>query len=477
MYGWEEEVRESFTITSFLAEYILKPVDGLELDFLAGPYFGGHNGNSISSGIGLEGGLNAGIRLGRHYVYYMFRGAFYADYSDGDNTFEDSFTNGIGYRYLFGDEPLPPPTLAEQRRKEEWRVEDAQTQAGYPVIGLGAWGGISLDNEADNNEDAGLTKYPVTGLAFLDLRLTENFGFALETGVMSFEREENISYSTGFGSHHEHHGITASEFIVSVFEEFSFPLGSDFQLDLLAGLYYGGRIMGPGFEYGANLRLRRGNHSFAVMFRMGESFRDYDIVNYGYNENEDEPEEILVIGGGYIYSFQAGSSPVEPVPSRYTQAADEHPADAAYPFVRTGGWWGQSTLETDNKDDENAYVFTVDILFSDYFALGVEAGSMPFRMEEYFPGYSRRATYAYAATALAAQFILRPSDTVEASVLLGSYYRGGENAGLGLLYCGANVGFVTGRHHVFGLLRYAQDGFSASEKMTTVGGGYKYDLY
>jgi hypothetical protein len=457
-----------------MGEYILRPDPAFELDFLAGFYYGGHNDKSrlISKGLGLESGLNAGIRLDRHYIYYMFRAATYVDYGDGENTVEDSLTNGVGYRYFFGDEPQKPETLADERRREEWRAEDAEMKTRYPAFGLGLWGGMSLENEADHNEEMGEPKYPVTVMAFADMHFTENFGLALETGMLSFGREENKPYSP-------HHDVTTSEFIVSVFEEFSFPLGRDFQLDLLAGLYYGGHVKGFGVEGGANLRLTQGNHSFAAMFRMGQSFKKDDLVDYGYTEDPDDYEEICVIGGGYIYSFQAGTADSEPLPSRYTQGADEDPADTGYPFVRTGGWWGISTLETDEDHDENSRVFAIDLIFSDYFALGVEAGPMAFRMtEENFWGYSRNETDSFFTTALVAEFITRPSDMVEASVLLGTYYRGGKNGGMGLFYCGANAGFVIGRHHVFGAVRYARDGFSSgADTMTTVGGGYKYDLY
>jgi hypothetical protein len=70
MFGWDDDHRENFNVISLLGEYILQPVDAFELNFLAGFYYGGHNsgGDLISKGLGFESGVNAGIRLGRHYI-------------------------------------------------------------------------------------------------------------------------------------------------------------------------------------------------------------------------------------------------------------------------------------------------------------------------------------------------------------------------------------------------------------------------
>jgi hypothetical protein len=232
---------------------------------------------------------------------------------------ESFLANGLGYRYLFGDEPEKPETLAEERRERKWRIEDAEMKSRYPVIGMGVWAGTSLENNPDNNKEMDEPRYPVAGLAFVNLHLTENFGFALEAGKMAFETEKRAMYSSGFGYYYEDHDIVTTEFIVSVMEELSFPLGHDFQLDFLFGLYYGGHnydgaVWGAGFETGANLRLTQGNHSFAAMFRLGQSFKEDE-----FGENE----EILVLGGGYIYSFgAAGASEKTLPPPRYTAAAD-----------------------------------------------------------------------------------------------------------------------------------------------------------
>jgi hypothetical protein len=220
------------------------------------------------------------------------------------------------------------------------------------------------------------------------------------------------------------------------------------------------------------------------MFRMGESFKEYDITDYGYTEDPDDNEEIFVIGAGYIYSFApADGSEKSLPPPQYTAAADEHPADAAYPFVRMGGWGGVSILETDQHDSMGAYAFSADMVFAEHFALGVEIGSMPFRWEEDNYGHRETMTVDRFTAALVAEFIVKASDVIETSVVLGAYYGGdpdygGRKDGVGLLYCGANLGFVLGRHHIIGTFRYAQDNFSSGAgRMTSVGGGYKYDLY
>ncbi|MDR1315276.1 MAG: hypothetical protein LBK13_00260, partial [Spirochaetales bacterium] len=478
MYGWDDYVYENFGIFSLLGELILQPVEGFELDFLAGLYYGGHNskGRFISKGIGLESGVNAGVRLDRNYIYYMFRAATYVDYGNGHNASEYSLMQGIGYRYLFSDEAEKPETLADSRRKRERLIEDAQSQAPYPFISTGVWGGINLETDFIENEELGEEKYPIAGLAFLDLHLTENFGFALETGRMAFEWEKVTMYPTGYfgGYYYQNEDVTTTEFIVSVLEEFTLPLGQDFQLDLLAGLYYGGHNTGGGFEGGANLRLKWGNHNFAAMFRVGQSFYEYSRGPY----NDSDTEDFTVIGGGYIYNFQTETADTRKIPPQYIGAADDDPADSAHPFLRTGGWGGLAVMPSDGHSNMGAFVASADIVFARYFALGMEAGSMPFRRTERNPwsGASESMTDANGTGALFAEFTVQASDVIETSLILGSYY-GGEKGGLGLLYCGADVGFVFGRHHILGIFRYARDSFSASEKMAVAGGGYKYDLY
>ncbi|MCL1819000.1 MAG: hypothetical protein FWG35_08705, partial [Spirochaetaceae bacterium] len=343
---------------------------------------------------------------------------------------------------------------AEGRRPPEERAAEKQR---YARFGIGGWYGMDGGFSDDRPDDT--TGKREAYMVFADFHLTPYFGFAVEIGQMNFFSEDKSSFPPT--------RQVGSEFITAFYNEFSLPLGSYFQLDLLAGLYRGGRHYSGGVIYGANARLKLGSHNFFALARIGGRMNRVK----GMAPRDDE---IWVLGGGYIYSPEKESLAPD---NRRVNEKDEEREAKKYPFFRIGGWGGVSAVpERSNggKDYSRGWGAITEFQFAGNVALCVEGGMLPF---PYRNMANEKIIDSFFTVLYCAEIILKPLDVFEIDLLAGFYTGEVIDAYWGFSG-GANAGFKLGQHYLFAAWRFARDRLMSPRVQTSILGlGYKYDVY